>query len=600
MEDIQSLFENQLAGMKRLLLYVDVCHAGKVGEVRIRNRRTTEIAGKSLAPRRVEVFGMLASQESGDSLEGPEFGGGHGAFSYFLMDGLNGAADELHRGTVRMSDLDLYLTRAVRMSTGGRQLPKQIGTVDESYLLADLSKPGIALKSFTGTTLQATSASRRSVALPAEPENHPVSDVADAAYQGDTLGQFRDAIQHGRIVPSDGRSAFGFLDSLRTSLSPGEYQAESERLRIALEDAGQQVLLRYLAGETVPQNRDNFVRGAEYFEAAKLLSPDSVYLESRAMFCRGRAALFDKNFRLGTQLLERAVDMDPQRAYGYNGLGIAALEEGQYDRAIPAFRDAVARAPYWAYPLHNLALAYVERGDYGNAIDTYRRAILLAPRAAYLPYNLGLLYQRTNRPREAEKLYLQAAALDPNNAQASNALGSLKAAAGKTADAEKYYRRALALDPTLLAARYNLALLAAKDPSRAQEAIALWRENLAGKSPDLASRLALAEYLVKQGRLQEAAQEYEGAVAAKPDYVAARIALAELDTKLGRPADALAQLEPALKTQPDNWEILERAAAAYGALGRAAEARAAYQKALDAAPDSSSRKRIRGAMKHVE
>jgi tetratricopeptide (TPR) repeat protein len=587
MEDIQSLFDTRLVDMKRLLLYVDVCHAGKVGEVQIRNRRTVEIAQKSLAPRSVQMFGMLATQANGDSLEGPQFGGGHGAFSYFLINGLNGAADEQHRGAVNMADLDLYLPRVVHMNTGGRQLPKQIGTVDEQYVLADLSKPGIVIQAFGGTSEETADASRRSLT--------PAGNETPAVLQ-----QFRDAVRGGRILPTDNGSAFGFLSGLRRVLPPEEYQAEQEQLRIALEDAGQQVLLKYLAGEAVAQNRADFVRGDAYFEAAKLLSPDSVYLESRALFCRGRAALFEKNYSLGTQLLERSVNMDPLRAYAYNGLGIAALEEAEYDRAIRAFRDAAARAPYWAYPLHNLALAYTERGDYANAIDTYRRAIQLAPRAAYLPYNLGLLYQRTNRPRDAEKLYRQAQALDPDNAQAANALGSLKAFAGKTADAERLYRQALALDPHLRAARYNLALLLANDPRRATETIALWRENLAADSEDVASRLALAEFLVKANRLPEAAQEYESALAAKPDYVAARVALAELNLKLGKPAEALEQLQTALKTQPDDWEVLERAAESYRALGRTAEAKAAYQKALDSAPDASSKKDVRIAMKGMQ
>ena len=166
-------------------------------------------------------------------------------------------------------------------------------------------------------------------------------------------------------------------------MPPEEYQAESEKLRIALEDAGQQVLLRELAGEALPQNRDDSLRGRQYFEAAKLLSP--VYLDSRAFFRRGRAAPFARDYSGTAVLLERAVGLDPQRAYAYNGLGIAALEQAGYDRAILAFRDASARAPYWAYPLHNLKLAYTEKADCDNAIRTYRRAVRLAPGVAWRP-----------------------------------------------------------------------------------------------------------------------------------------------------------------------------------------------------------------------
>ena len=56
--------------------------------------------------------------------------------------------------------------------------------------------------------------------------------------------------------------------------------------------------------------------------------------------------------------------IDPGGAYGFNALGIAYLEQAQYDKAIPAFRDAARRAQHWSYPLHNAALAYMETGDY--------------------------------------------------------------------------------------------------------------------------------------------------------------------------------------------------------------------------------------------
>ncbi|MEI9814621.1 MAG: hypothetical protein WDO18_19135 [Acidobacteriota bacterium] len=40
-----------------------------------------------------DLFGLLASRPREVSFEGPEFGGGHGAFSYFVMKGMEGAAD---------------------------------------------------------------------------------------------------------------------------------------------------------------------------------------------------------------------------------------------------------------------------------------------------------------------------------------------------------------------------------------------------------------------------------------------------------------------------------------------------------------------------
>jgi hypothetical protein len=58
----------------------------------------------------------------------------------------------------------------------------------------------------------------------------------------------------GHILPADSQSAFTY-EALRVRLKPEDYRAEAEKLRVALEDQGQQVLLKYLAGDSPPQSR---------------------------------------------------------------------------------------------------------------------------------------------------------------------------------------------------------------------------------------------------------------------------------------------------------------------------------------------------------
>ena len=594
MEDIRQLFSTRLGNVKRLLLYVDVCHAGHIGQIEPDARNTNRAAG-ALDPPDLDVFGMLAAQKTQVALEGFNYGGGHGAFTYFLLRALNGAADLNHDGTVTMDELADYVKDKVQESTAGQQIPKTIGDIDETRVMARLDKPGIDLKDYSSIVLTASRSFNppAATAAPALPVTASRLKYQDSAT---LLDQFEKAIAEGRILNTEERGAFTFLAALKPQLKSEDYQREAGKLRVALEDRGQEVLLAYLAGDRVPQQRADFLRGAAYFEAALQLAPDSLYLESRMMFCQGRAAIFDKDYLRAAALLERAIRLDGDRAYSYNGLGIAYLERANYDLAIAAFRDAAGRAPYWAYPVHNIALAYTEKGDYDNAIRAYQRAMRLAPRAAYLPYNLGLLYQRMNRPADAEAMYRLTLATEPANAQALNALGSLKAAAGRTAQAEQFYRQALERDPALLAARYNLAVLLSADAKRSGEALALWRENLSRDPNHLPSRLSLARALAATGQNKEAAAEYERVVAARPGYVAARLALADVDVRLGKPDAAFSQLQQALQLAPGDAETLEHAARAYASLGRTADARSAYEKALQLASDGAARKRIRAAL----
>lgn len=136
-------------------------------------------------------------------------------------------------------------------------------------------------------------------------------------------------------MPDAPDNAVTALQTLANLVGPEQYLDLQNRLRIALENRGQQVLLRYLEGDQVPQREDAFQAGARYFEAAALLTPESLYLQGRAAFCRGRALLFEKKYDDAANLLERSVRFDPSGAYSYNALGIAYL--------VSAGRSSVSR-----------------------------------------------------------------------------------------------------------------------------------------------------------------------------------------------------------------------------------------------------------------
>jgi tetratricopeptide (TPR) repeat protein len=451
--------------------------------------------------------------------------------------------------------------------------------------LSDTRKPGIdvahwrvILDSRNGGPLYLAGAPQ--APLPSTPQAQANSD------------RFTSAIDAGRILPSDPNNAFTALRDLRATSTPEQYQERQNQLRVALEDKGQAVLLRYLAGDETPQSREEFQSGAGYMDAARTLTRESLFLEGRQDFFQGRALLFDKKFPEAANLLEEAVRIDPGAAYGFNALGIAYLEQAQYDKAIPAFRDAVRRAQHWSYPLHNVALAYVETGDYRSAIRAYQEAIRLAPRYSYLPYNLGLVYQRLNRRKDAETAYTKAEMLAPDSAEPYNALGTLKAAEGKRAEAEQLYRLALQKNAGLLPARHNLALLVMEEKGREKEAVDLWRENLR-QSPDyLPSRLSLAGTLAAQGDNSQAVEEYRKVLAAKPDYVAARLALADVLAKTNDRDGALEQLREATRQDSRDPSLFERIGDLEVARQHPAEARTAYQAALDLKPERALRKRL--------
>ena len=577
MAEVQKLVDEELSKVGRVAVFVDVCRSGNIGSIK---STAVNAVVEKLGEAEGEIMGIMASRPKELSYEGDQWGGGHGVFSYYLLKALEGAADKNNDGKVDVNELINYVQAEVPKATNDKQHPREFGNMDNAVGLSDTRKPGINIARAHFPVVYVSGGEPAYLA-----QARPM-----AATLAPLLGRFNDALDKGRLLPDSPDSAFSALTELKTKLSPEQYRLQENRLRVALEDRGQQVILRYLTGDQIPQTQRDFQAGGAYYDAARRLTPESLFLEGQESFMRGRSLLFSKDYRGAADLLEDAVRIDPGGAHAYNALGIAYLEQADYRRAIPAFRDAVRRAPHWTYPLHNLALCYMETGDSAAAIRTYQQAIRLTPRYSYLPYNLGLVYQRLNRRKDAEAAYRRAMAIAPDLAESYNALGSLKASTGNRREAERLYRQALERNPNLLAARHNLALLLSGEKERLPEALDLWRENLK-RSPDyLPSRLSLAAALPKP---EDAIAQYRAVLASKPEYLAARLALAGLQQKTGDTAGALEQLAEARRLDPKNSEIFERTGDLESGRNRQAEARAAYQSALQYAPDSETRKRLR-------
>ncbi len=593
MADLQALFSEQLAKVGRVVLLVDICKAGQINGSPVKiDTVSNDVQHLGEVPG--QLLGLVASRPREASLEGPEFGGGHGAFSYFVVKGLIGGADANGDKTVDAAELVDYVTEQVKNATKGKQHPREFGNYENTSKLSDLTKPGIQMArpwqimydSRDGEP--AYMASQQGAVPPATPQT------------AQDLDDFATAIRNANILPNQPRSAFDLLPKLQAELSAETYFQRVNELRVALEDRAQQTVLKYLAGDQNPQTHGDFDTAGQYMRAAQRLTRESLYLEARNDFFTGRTMLFDKKYPEAANYLESAIRIDPTAAYGYNALGIAYLEQAQFDKAIPAFRDAAQRAQHWSYPLHNLALSYMEAGDYRGAIRSYQQAIKLTPQFSYLPYNLGLVYQRLNRRKEAEGAYRQAMALAPASPEPYNALGSLKASEGKSQEAEQLYRDALQRNDALLPARHNLALLLAGERGRENEATVLWNENLRRDPEYLPSRISLAETMAASGNNAGAIEQYREILRRKPEYIAARLALAESLGKSGDNAGALGEVTTAAQQEPDNPQVLETLGDVQERSGNHSAAAASYQKAVQNTTDGTVKKRLRNKLKTAQ
>jgi hypothetical protein len=129
-EALGAAFGSRIKGKWKVLL-TDACHSGAVTsdtDVRTLNSRLLDL-NRSL-------FSLTASRDREQSFESPDVGGGHGVFTYYVVKGMEGEADESKDGVVTADELTAYVQRNVRDATSGKQNPTVGGSFDNNMLLA--------------------------------------------------------------------------------------------------------------------------------------------------------------------------------------------------------------------------------------------------------------------------------------------------------------------------------------------------------------------------------------------------------------------------------------------------------------------------------
>lgn len=143
MAELHTAVERGLNKAGRVILLADVCRAAAIA-----GQKTTALGGavEQIGEAPGEMLGLMAARPKELSNEGPDFGGGHGAFTWSVLRGLMGAADLDHDGFVTAGELIDFVSTDVKKLTGDRQHPRDFGNMENGTRLAELSKPGIDLK----------------------------------------------------------------------------------------------------------------------------------------------------------------------------------------------------------------------------------------------------------------------------------------------------------------------------------------------------------------------------------------------------------------------------------------------------------------------
>jgi uncharacterized caspase-like protein len=135
MRDIALIF-NRIRS-ERLIFIMDTCYSGASGGRTVGTGDIRANMSETFLERIASGRGQLiitASAANEVSVEKDELQ--HGVFTYYLLDGLRGAADSNHDGVVTVEEVYRYVSEKVPRATNQEQHPVKKGTVEGELVLS--------------------------------------------------------------------------------------------------------------------------------------------------------------------------------------------------------------------------------------------------------------------------------------------------------------------------------------------------------------------------------------------------------------------------------------------------------------------------------
>ena len=246
-------------------------------------------------------------------------------------------------------------------------------------------------------------------------------------------------------------------------------------------------------------------------------------------------------------------------------LGMDYREQGELDKAVAEFQQAIELDPDFVEAHYNLGLTHADRGEFDAAIAEYEKALELAPDLAEAHNGLGTVYFDTNRLDQALAKYTEAIQLDPDFADPYFNLGHVYLSMDRHAEALAAYLEADRLSPGDAETLHNIGVA-----------------------------------YIKQGMVTEASVAWEQAIRINPDFGETRYTLGLAYNDLHRYGEAITQLNEALRLDPERTVAYKHLGVAYYATGQDDECIAAFETYLGLYPDDPNRDTMEAAIAELE
>ncbi len=385
----------------QVVMVSDACRAGKLAGSNVNGTQATSAV---LAQQFANEIKILSCQPEEFSLEGEQWGGGRGCFSYHLLDGLYGLADKNTDEKINLLEIERYLEDKVMTEAAPHsQIPMTVGSksalianVDKNYLEKILADKKNKQSAFAGI------------------ESKGIEDLilenADTNIQ-ELYQDFLVAIKNGHLMEPEGQSANDYYEILIQEKSIEKlYGFMRRNFAAALQDESQKAIHdlfydteKYYAEyiHTNKKSRKNFasylsragellgpehymynsIKAREFYFKSELLKDDSENENSR----NNKLFTKDSIFQARLNYLNKALEYNEEAAFVHKSLA-SLYYSTDTTKALSHFKKAIEYAPDWA-------IAYIDYGLLCRDIAKYEDALSLYNRSIELDSSIMIVYQ---------------------------------------------------------------------------------------------------------------------------------------------------------------------------------------------------------------
>jgi tetratricopeptide (TPR) repeat protein/uncharacterized caspase-like protein len=529
---------------------------------------------------------MLATGAGQESLEDASFGTGHGLFTWYLVDGLNGNADSM--GTVdnriTVAEIQQYVQKNVPNVAQSRFRKKQepyfccnensekvVSLVDTGYLrkwLLERKKSGGG-NSFRGWP-------RRSM-----------RSAADTALM-EAYQLFNTAVRESRLT---GKQSAEFYYEFMAQKFPGDFYTLDAQSTLAVEFIN------------FAQNKINLYLECKDPSAIQKLraqiDEDEKTDEVDASLDRMEKVARQEFYETG-MMLEKAIrfvsEDDPSfarslqgRMYFFKARGFFSKGKQKVDmaRAFEYAYAAQASEKNAAYVQQTLATLHLENNRTDSAIHYASKAITTAPRWRYPYVTLAFCYKTINKSDSAIRYYLKSIELQPDNPDAYVDLGHYYYSLSRTDSALAYYQRALGIDSLNAWASNNIGWIN-HDRKEYAKAITFFQQTIRSDARIVSAYNGLGKSFIELGQFDSASHYYRKAFAHYKDQSIVNVYLGNLYRDQRLYDSAKNYYRVALELDPTYEEAYISLGRASQSLGQLDSADLYYRRALEVNPYSAT------------